>query len=348
VKTPAYRLYQRPRSPFYYVDFWSNGVRVQKSTGQTDIIQAHVKARQMISVYGAGSEEELGAVIAKYLRTRVRDGGLGAYNAQRKILPLLTRFGEFTGVTRIDAVTPAHVDRWRKDAIKRGLKLATVYQQFRDIRVFFKWCVEHRLVGVNPCDSIKVEPVPAAKRDNWVSREDVARLLANAPTDTLKFVLHCGFDAGMRANEIIMARPVWFDMDLGLIRIPGEDDVTGFRPKSRKRDAKGRAITIRERFKKFLLESSVLKGEFCLAPHKPWKPGSLNYRYNFKHPLREYLASQGVKCSPHDMRRSFASNLAMDGVPIQKIAAWLGDSFDVTNERYAWLEPVDADIERGT
>jgi len=348
MKTPYYKLYQRPRSPFYYVDFWSNGNRVQKSTGELDIVKAHLHGREIVEAQGfEGSSDAPSAVIAKYLGTRVRDGVLGKYNAMRKIKPLLTKFAALAEVSWIGDVTPTHIERWRRDALKRGLKLATIYQQFRDIRVFFKWCEDENLIGENPCDKVKVEPVPPAKRNNWVRKEDVSRLLENAPADELKFVLHAGFDAGMRMNEIIMARPAWFDLDLGIIRIPGEDDVTGFRPKSRKVDAKGRAITIRERFKNFLETSDVLKGEFCIAPNKPWK-GGLNYRYNFIHPFNVYLRSMGVKCSPHDMRRSFASNLAMDGVSIHKIAAWLGDSFDVTNERYAWLEPVDADIERGT
>jgi integrase len=48
--------------------------------------------------------------------------------------------------------------------------------------------------------------------------------------------------------------------------------------------------------------------------------------------------------TPHVMRHTFASLLAIDGKSIYKIAAWLGDTVRVTERVYAHLCPQDGDV----
>jgi site-specific recombinase XerD len=49
--------------------------------------------------------------------------------------------------------------------------------------------------------------------------------------------------------------------------------------------------------------------------------------------------------TPHIMRHTFASLLAIKGVSLYKIANWPGDTLATTEKHYAHLLPTDPDIE---
>jgi hypothetical protein len=86
--------------------------------------------------------------------------------------------------------------------------------------------------------------------------------------------------------------------------------------------------------------------EYVLAPKKTIK-GNSKYRYDNNKRVRSHFKRVGVKSTYHDMRQSFASNLASAGVPIYKIAEWLGDGVEVTVRSYGHLAPKDPQINRG-
>lgn len=58
------------------------------------------------------------------------------------------------------------------------------------------------------------------------------------------------------------------------------------------------------------------------------------------------MASIGYEwVTPHIMRHSFTSLLAIKGCSLFKIAQWLGDTLATTEKHYAHLLPTDPDIE---
>jgi integrase len=162
------------------------------------------------------------------------------------------------------------------------------------------------------------------------------KLIAKCKREDLKFVLFCGFHAGMRKAEIIEARPDSFDLKNKSIRVRKTDT---FRPKDREE----RPIPMTNAFKTFL-KAYGLRSPFMLHPEIPH--GRSRYRWDFRRPWTEYVAQQ--KCpwvTPHVMRHTFASLFASAGVSIYKIAEWLGDDMRVVQKHYAKLHPKDADIE---
>lgn len=56
----------------------------------------------------------------------------------------------------------------------------------------------------------------------------------------------------------------------------------------------------------------------------------------------------GVKCTIHDARRSFASNLLSNGESIYTVAKWLGDRVDVVEKGYGHSAPSGGNINRLT
>jgi integrase len=86
---------------------------------------------------------------------------------------------------------------------------------------------------------------PPQGRKNWIEQSKVNEIIAAATDSDLKFVLHCGFNTGLRRKEIIEARAGWFSVSAGLLRVfSGNGLVT--------KDKEGRSIPLKRKFKEFL------------------------------------------------------------------------------------------------
>jgi integrase len=99
-------------------------------------------------------------------------------------------------------------------------------------------------------------------------------------------------------------------------------------------------------FKGFLAEylRNRNPGEFVLRPKKT--QGAWKYRYDFSRMEEGHFKNVGVKCSIHDMRRSFASNLVSSGVSISTVAKWMGDRVDVVEKSYGYMAPNTGEINK--
>jgi site-specific recombinase XerD len=220
--------------------------------------------------------------------------------------------------------------------------VATGHKRLMNVRALYQWAIEKNKVRHNPCLCVRTRDEEPAPRVAYCSREVRDQLIKQCPREDLKFVLYAGFHAGFRKNEVIEAVPWWFNMDLAHIDMRNTPSMKFTAIKQ------ARCIPMRDCFHAFLLEYG-LRQPFMLCPEATH--GKNLYRYNFARPFREYIAEsglrtvQGTRITPHTMRHTFASLLAIDGISIYKIAAWLGDSVSTTEKHYAHLSPSDRDIE---
>jgi integrase len=235
----------------------------------------------------------------------------------------------------VAAVTSQHCQDWY-DSLK--CKEDTRQTYMRWLKAFFKWLVvEEKKLRANPCSEVKLKPNRPKARKNTIDAAQVAMLIKEAADDEMRFVLYCGFHAGMRKGEIIASRPGWFDLKTRVLTIQ-EDE--GWRSK----DRENRTVPITREFCEFLAGYG-LPAPFMLAPEV--KPGRARYRYDFRRPWTELMKRCGVVCSVHDARRTFTSLRVSAGVSIYKVAKWLGDGVAVVEKHYGWLQPDGNDIERG-
>ena len=124
------------------------------------------------------------------------------------------------------------------------------------------------------------------------------------------FVMHAGFEAGLRRNEIVEARPSWFSLKGRSLRVQKTET---FRPK----DREARAVPLTDVFIAFV-ESYPMDGTWCIAPEIQRRKS--RYRYDFIRPFDRYLKFMGVELeqdlswiTPHVMRHTFGSPLAIAG-----------------------------------
>lgn len=246
-------------------------------------------------------------------------------------------------------ISSQQIERYYQ-SLQKTVTEATAQSYLMALRSFFRWTIEVKRVRLdNPVKAVKLARCDRAARKEWCNKELKEKLIRETPNDELRFILFCGFDAGLRRNEIVEARRDWFDLSAGLLHVRKADRPPRLREGELSfliKDRDERTIPLTAAFKTFL--SSFLKDRQPLdfAIHPDVKHGCWRYRYDFRRPFSDYMQSQGVAwVTPHIMRHSFASILASAGVSIFKISEWLGDRVDVVQRHYAKLAPGDRDIE---
>lgn len=178
----------------------------------------------------------------------------------------------------------------------------------------------------------------APSRKTVIPWKVVNELLSIAKGE-MKFILFCGFRAGMRRGEITAARPEWFDLDSRLIHIPAIDAVTKFSPKS----GNGRTIPLTKKFVAFIKSEypDWDTRKFVLRPQV--EQGKWRYRFDFRKMFEAFARAHCPKLTAHVMRHSFASHLANGGMGIAQLSAWTGDKIATLEKHY--LHP-DAEAEK--
>ena len=113
-------------------------------------------------------------------------------------------------------------------------------------------------------------------------------LIEKAQTDNLRFVLYCGFHAGLRRGEIMHARPAWFDLGRRVLTVPRMDEVG--ENKFQIKDDESRDIPLSQQFSAFLQDFLPnIKEGYCLQ--NPTKRRSKAGTYDFRLPFSEFAAA---------------------------------------------------------
>ena len=110
------------------------------------------------------------------------------------------------------------------------------------LRSFFAWLQKERtVITANPAMGIsmgrwdygtKIEYCQPELRDTLLAgwRNVPAKIMSKEQARMIGFVMHAGFEAGLRRNEIVEARPSWFSIKGRSLRVQKTET---FRPKDR-------------------------------------------------------------------------------------------------------------------
>jgi integrase len=254
---------------------------------------------------------------------------------------ILQKFAAETGISQAGEINGSKIGKWLVQLKREGKSEDTLWTYGERVRNFVKFLMP-KYAPPTALDGFTVPDQPSTGRRNWIRSSEVTKILAAAHDDpTLQFALLCGFDAGLRRNEISEAKLEWFDLENNLLQVAEHEN---FVPK----DRDNRSIPLTDRFGTFLKSylAGRKKGEYVLAPEKTVR-GDSKYRYDTGKRVRSHFVRCKVNSSFHDMRRSFGSNRASAGVSLYKIGKWLGDGPEVVERSYGHLIPQDAEINRG-
>lgn len=215
-------------------------------------------------------------------------------------------------------LTPPTIRRW---AASRGVSAGTILREVGVLRAALARAVEHQWLAAVPPIS---NPVPTPRpRSRWVTKDEARKLLAACQEPHVRLFVMLGLMTVARSGAIREAR--WSQVDWETKTI---DYGHGH-------GNKHRAIVPLNPEVLATLEAAKLLGcsDFIVEYHG--RPVA-SVKKGFAAACRR-AGLEGV--TPHILRHSGATWMAMDGVPLSEIARMLGDSEAMVERVYAKKTP---------
>jgi len=243
-------------------------------------------------------------------------------------------------ITKLSDINPRRLQQYL-DHVGKRRKPATLNTYAGQLRGLFALLVKRRNLASNPMDSVRLPAFNQAEhvRENVVEPDVARELIRKCEDQRLKFVLLAGFCLGMRKEEIIEARWGWFNVSARVCLIP---------PEVRKRSKpacpplNADVLEHLQKLKK-ALPKLPQPGDYILEPQI--EGGSYRYRWDFRKPFTEFMTEHKVKCTAHDMRRTFCTLAVRNGATLEQLSAWVGDSVRVLASHYAHLRTYNPLVE---
>jgi integrase len=187
---------------------------------------------------------------------------------------------------------------------------------FALIRVFFNWAERRRYVSKSPCHGVK-PPRSAPPRERVLTREEIKAVLAaaRASDSTIAVIIELLLYTGQRRGEIAGLRAEWIDWEKRLIMLPA----------SATKNKRAHAVPFGDRVEELLRNGHstgfLFRARGTDTPFFGWS--KCKPKFNLTCPLLHWTL--------HDLRRTFATNLAALGVSLpvtEKLLNHVSGSFD--------------------
>jgi len=267
----------------------------------------------------------------------------------------LERFGRNCGEgLPLSVLAPRHIHSFFD--LKHGVSEDTKAGYKTILSSFITWCIDEKNLHLHDCRSaLKKYKFRTVARTGFFNPMDIDRALTQSSDDEITYIIICSAFLGMRKNEIIHSRKDWFDFGKPDCFIQNLDKVRaeklGLDP-FRIKNGKERRVLIHSYVLAWLKNYVSSKDQYCIAPdsRKGKSPYRYNYEKKYKNFLKKVYAAEFSKAkrfiASHMFRRSFGTNLAVDGVNIGDIADMIGDSIRTTEKHYARYIPSVETINR--
>lgn len=198
---------------------------------------------------------------------------------------------------------------------------ATIWTELNILSVALRWAVKEKWIDKAP--DIHRPPAPPA-RERWITKEEANRLVAACPSPHLKLFVEIALATSARSGAIL---------DLTWDRV--NDRFIDFRDPKREETNKRRPVVPINAHLKPLLDEAR---KAALTDHVIEYAGARVY--SIKKAFARAAKRAGLeKVSPHTLRHSAATWMAMEGVDMRRISLMLGHSLQRTTEMYAKYDP---------
>lgn len=315
----------------WWLNYSLNGKRFRVATGTIDRKLAEVKLNDLkVKLFkedmGVKSKPAKNISIAEFFNRYIKyiqSQSPVDKHAEMSRIRIFREFCARKSIKYLINITPNILDEFTT-LVLVDKKPKTIKNYVTLLKTALNKAAEWQLLDYNPVGRVKSPKI--VKTFHFFSEEEMAKLIDHAE-EPLKMAIIILANTGMRRSELFHLR--WRDVDLknNSLRVwPYE----GYSPKGKR----PRNIPISNRLKKILLRLST--------PHKP--DGFVFRPYTHVHTLYKHFielsTKMGIKGTLHDFRHTFASHLAMAGVPIPVISELLGHSNITTTMIYAHLSPT--------
>ncbi len=220
------------------------------------------------------------------------------------------------GSRQLCTIFPLEIEKWRLE-FKDKITPATIIRYFSYLRAVFKFAhlgmkddlgqtIGGGFIGENPMIHVKNPKVkPPTKPPTILYPEEIARIKSDGTrgTDLLLFAMH----SGMRRGEIFRLKFEDIDRQAGVVRIPLS------------KNDESRIIPLTQTLSEIIERQPMNDTGFVF----PWKgKQSTDCRTAFFNALKRAGITRKIRF--HDLRHTFGSYLAMNGVDLEERMALMG------------------------
>ena len=311
----------------YYIDYRFQGRRIRERIGPSKTLaQTVLRKRQVEIAEGRflnkpkNSNTGLGEMIRLYMENYAKPSKRSCKDDARILKGFLRYFGNIG----LSSITSLRIESYRADR-KGAVKDSTINREVTVLKGFFSKAVSWGKSAENPVKKVKL-----FKENNTRTRfleKGEVELLLESCSDWLRPIVITALNTGMRKGEIL--KLAWDDVDLEnrLLRV---------------RDSKSREARAIDMSLPLVATLKALPKNADSPYVFPDKKGNRAGLFgSIRGQFSRAVKSAGLKDFRfHDLRHTFASHLAMQGVDLFTIGAFLGhkSGYRMT-QRYAHLSP---------
>lgn len=337
----ATRVHIYKRSATYWIRYTSNGEHQRQSLGTKDLsiarrIANKIEKDLILDIHQIPSSK---IPIEDFLQRYFADAEI--HKRPRTVQTdhrAIDTLRKYESVQYVSDITPEKIESFKRKMLNNGLCPTTVNIMLRHLSAVLGKAVKWELIPTNPVgrvNKLKISKNPPL----YLSKEQSEIILGIAKRhgQNIYWIFALGLYAGMRKNEIVNARWEWFDFKRMTITISNYDEFVLKTSSSRTLPLHSKLAEV---LKPFFKESGFL--------FEPNKNSHLSeYRYEFKKAFDSVRNEAKLEwVTPHILRHTFASQLAIAGISLYKISKWLGHSNFTTTQIYAHLQAGDEEIEK--
>lgn len=316
----------------WWVDFWLDRKRIRKKSPVNTKRGAEVFEKQLREDLVLGKDEPKREIpiyrehAQDWMETYVVVNNKPSEIAsKRKILK--HHLLPFFGTMRLDDISKRSIDRFKGAQIKAGLKAKTINNHLTVLRRSLTAAVEWELLSAVP----PVQWLKAPRPDfDFFTHEESELVLAAAPVG-FHAMLTTALKTGLRRGELLVLR--WQDVDFraGAITVR---QALSLNVVSTPKSGRARTVPMSAKLKEVLSAHRHARGAFVFC-----KDDGTRFTSNeIKRVVPETCQAAGLReLNWHGLRHSFASQLAIAGVPLKVIQELLGHASIEMTMRYAHL-----------
>lgn len=312
-----------PDNSAYYIDFYSKGRRVRERVGASKALAEAALCKRTTEVnenryldIRRVSKVRFEDFADKYLEGHCKVNHQAYEKASGSQLKMLKK--SFSGKF-LDEITPQDIEKYKGERIKK-VTPATVNRCLARLKAMYNVAIKWKVFeGRNPVNDVKLY-----KEDNhqprYLTKPELEKLLS-VSNDKIKAIITVAVNTGMRRAEIFGLK--WRDVNFQ------ENFICLLKTKSGK--------------KRYIPLNEVVKNALIAVRKHP--QSDYIFHKDDGQPLKDIrsifglaLERAGIKnCRFHDLRHTFASHLAMNGVDFITLRELMGHADLKTTLIYAHL-----------
>ena len=288
-----------------------------------------------------GDDLTVGSAADSWLKWR-RVSGLSS-SSVRKYRDDVNRVKRYVGSLQVRSVRRADIEGLAVTLTDEGYAPNTVNYSLSALKMILDWCVRMDHIPSNPWDAAALVKVPKPS-EKALTQDEAARLIANLPVDH-RLLVSLLLYTGLRFGEAVALHwsDVNFEQSVIVVQRSWSERLRAFGP------TKNRGVRAVPIDRRILGPLRAHSPELVEYPDSRYS-GVDNPRSGLVFPrdgfpvtnqavqwaMRKAAKAAGIdKVTPHDLRHTYASWLAANGVLLQDVQKLLGHDSIKSTERYA-------------